>query len=241
MRTLFVSRLCGFVGLVGLVGLVLGLSGCASSAIPFAELYGLVAKAALPPNDDAALPAKLNPQLRYLRVDVPGRPPALLVLGYLDPHPEGAVEVWYSSQGEVLKTRYGRIIGTAGLELDWRRVMTTPAAPDWQEVTTSGYSYRRLRDEMPGYRQNIASDMMVTRWSGLPDTALSASLTPERARRYRWFREEETNSSLSNPLPTAWYGWSRFDGQAAIVFSQQCLSATFCLSLQRWPPQDDPA
>jgi hypothetical protein len=199
-----------------------------------------VAKAASPPNDDA-LPDRLNPQLRYLRIDVAGRPPALLVLGYLDPHPEGEVEVWYSSQGEVLKTRHGRIIGTAGLELDWRRVAMTPAAPAWQEVTVSGHRYRRLRDEMPGYRQNIVSDVVVTRWKGLPDTALAASLPPERARRYQWFREEEANSSPGNPLPAAWYGWGRYNGHAAIVFSQQCLSATFCLSLQRWPPQDDPA
>jgi len=240
LRTFLFSRLCGFVGLAGLVGFIIGSSGCASSAVPYAELYGLVAKAALPPNDDA-LPAQLNPQLRYLRVDVPGRPPALLVLGYLDPHPEGEIEVWYSSQGEVLKTRQGRIIGTAGLELDWRRVATIPPAPRWQEVTAAGHRYRRLRDEMPGYRQSIASDMVVIPWTGLPNTALAASLPPERARRYQWFREEEANSSLGNPLPAAWYAWGRYNGQAAVVFSQQCLSVTFCLSLQPWPPQDNPA
>ena len=44
----------------------------------------------------------LNPNLRYLRVSVRGRV-VLMVLGYLDAAPDGVIETWYSSAGEVLR------------------------------------------------------------------------------------------------------------------------------------------
>ena len=186
------------------------------------------------------LPTELDPRLRYLRVDVEGRPPALLVLGYLDPNPQGEVEVWYSSQGEILKTRNGRIVGTAGLELDWRRVVMSPAPPDWITVATSGQRYHRWRDEMPGYRQNIGTNLSVAPWPGLPNVTLAASMPSDRARRYQWFREDDTSGS-QDALPAAWFAVGSYDGQAAVVYSRQCLSANFCLNLQRWPPQDVPS
>jgi len=214
------------------------LQGCASSAAPLADVFDALAKAALSQNADT-LPIVLDPRLRYLRVDVQGRPPAMLVLGYLDPHPQGEVEVWYSSVGEVLKTQHGRIVGTAGLELDWRRVVVSPAAPNLAAVAKSGQRYRRWRDEMPGYRQNIVSEVAIAPWSGLPNVALAAFLALDRAQRYQWFREDEINNSQA-PLPPAWFAVGTYDGQASVVYSQQCLSATFCLNLQRWPPQDAP-
>lgn len=217
---------------------MLCLQGCASSAAPLADVFGALAKATLTTSGDN-LPVALDPQLRYLRVDVDGRPPALLVLGYRDPHPQGEVEVWYSSQGEVIKTRQGRIVGTAGLELDWRRVVMEPAAPDWAAVAAPGQRYRRWRDEMPGYRQSILSEIAVAPWPGLPDVALASSLPSDRARRYRWFREDDTSGSQA-ALPAAWFAVGSYDRQVSVVYSQQCLSTTFCLSLQRWPPQDVP-
>ena len=207
--------------------------------MPLADVFAALAKTTLSKSVDT-LPTELNPKLRYLRVDVDGRPPALLVLGYLDPHPQGEVEVWYSSQGEVIKTRHGRIVGTAGLELDWRRVIMSPAPPDWTTMVASGQRYRRWRDEMPGYRQSILSDVLVTPWPGLPNVPLGASLSSDRAKHYRWFREDDTSRS-PNALPPSWFALGPYDGQPSVVYSQQCLSATFCLSLQRWPPQDAPS
>jgi hypothetical protein len=215
------------------------MQGCASSAAPLADVFAALAKTMLSTSFDT-LPTELDPRLRYLRVDVQGRPPALLVLGYLDPNPQGEVEVWYSSQGEILKTRNGRIVGTAGLEIDWRRVVMSPAPPDWTTSAASGQRYRRWRDEMPGYRQNIMSDISVAPWPGLPNAALAASLSSDRARSYQWFREDDI-SSIPAGLPPAWFAVGPYDGHASVVYSQQCLSTTFCLSLQRWPPQDAPS
>jgi hypothetical protein len=220
-------------------GAVAFFQGCASSAVPLADVFAGLAKASLSHNADT-LPTLFDPRLRYLRVDVQGRPPALLVLGYLDPHPQGEIEVWYSSVGEVLKTRHGRIVGTAGLELDWRRVVVSPAAPNWAAVAAAGQRYRRWRDEMPGYHQNIVSDVSVAPWPGLPNVALAASLASDRARRYQWFREDDISNGQA-ALPPAWFAVGSYDGQTSVVYSQQCLSTTFCLSLQRWPPQDAPS
>jgi hypothetical protein len=59
---------------------------------------------------------KLNPNLKYLRVTVRNRS-VLMVLGYLENTPQGNIETWYSSEGEVLKLLNGRVVSTNGLEL----------------------------------------------------------------------------------------------------------------------------
>ena len=83
----------------------------------------------------AADSARLNPRLRYLRVSVDGRV-ALLVLGYVDAHPRGRIEVWYSAQHEVLRLQNGRIVGATGLTTEWRHV-ALPALPDWSALVAS--------------------------------------------------------------------------------------------------------
>ena len=71
-----------------------------------------------------------RPGFSYLRATFEGRT-AFLVLGYVDAHPEGPTEVWYSASGEAVRLRDGRLVGTAGLTTDWRavRLFHTPAWP----------------------------------------------------------------------------------------------------------------
>lgn len=182
------------------------------------------------------LPAQPNPAYRYLRVEVAGHPPALLVLGYIDAHPQGEIEVWYSSQREVIKTQNGRIVGTAGLETDWRAVQFPSAPPPWAEMPADGAVYQRLHDEMPGHRYGITDSVEIKSWDGAPPIVLPHSLPAKQALSYRWFRETTLNSTAP-PLPPAWFAWSEHQGQATVVYSEQCLSRTFCLKLQRWPLQ----
>lgn len=182
---------------------------------------------------------KPNPAYRYLRVDVAGRAPAFLVLGYVDPHPLGDIEVWYSSRQEVIKTQNGRIVGTAGLEIDWRNVRFLPPPPAWTPPASPEIRYQRLRDEMPGYRYAVADHIVFQAWTGLPPIALPASLPAGLARTYTWFRESIVNTHSDDaPLPPAWYAWGTHRGLPTVVYSEQCLSATFCLRLQRWPVQE---
>lgn len=160
----------------------------------------------------------------------------MLVLGYIDAHPQGEIEVWYSAQREVIKTQNGRIIGTAGLETDWRAVQFPSTAPLWTEMPADGAVYQRSRDEMPSHRDGITEDIEIKSWDGIPPIVLPQSLPAEVARSYRWFRET-TLKSTAPPLPPTWFAWGQHQGQATVVYSEQCLSPTFCLKLQRWPLQ----
>ncbi len=209
------------------------LSGCASSVGPLGGILSTVVSEKLGSADGAAIPATPNPAYRYLRVDVEGRASALLVLGYLDADPHGEVEVWYSAKGEVLKTQQGRIVGTAGLEVDWRALRLATVLPAWPDIPPPGTSYVRSRDVFPGYRYGVTERVEIRPWPGMPDTSLPPTLSAERAGRYRWFRE--TAVGAAQPLPPAWFAWGVHQGQATVVYSEQCLSASFCLKLLRWP------
>ena len=209
------------------------LLGCASANTPVSDaISALVAKATA---DAPALGARLNPAYRYLRVDAQGQAPALLVLGYIDPHPLAPIEVWYSGSGEVLKLQNGRIIATAGLAPDWRSVRFVTAPPQWSAVPAQGDSYQRVRDEMPAHRYGIAERVAVTPVPAGPPTSVSVTLPLAQARAATWFREDTHGNPGEDALPSAWFAWARYQGQPDVVYSQQCLSPNFCLQLLRWP------
>lgn len=213
------------------------LVGCASTnTSALAELLSALVSEQFGSGNQSPLPAQPNPAYRYLRVEVAGHPPALLVLGYIDAHPQGEIEVWYSAQREVIKTQNGRIVGTAGLETDWRTVQFPSTPPLWTEMPVDGAAYQRSRDEMPSHRDSITEGIEIKSWGGVPPIVLPRSLPAEMARSYRWFREI-TLKSTTPTLPPAWFAWGQHQGQATVVYSEQCLSLTFCLKLQRWPLQ----
>lgn len=170
----------------------------------------------------------LNPNLRYLRVTVRGRV-VLMVLGYVDAHPEGAVETWYSSQGEVIRLQNGRIVTTTGLETDWRAVRYFSLL-GWQDMLSrSTAQYRRERDEMPGYRFGIAETVSV-----YPVRApFNARLTGLSSQDLRWY--EETVLGQADGLPSARYGLALKEGVPGVIYGEQCLSAELCLAWQTWP------
>lgn len=178
--------------------------------------------------------AKLNPNYRYLHVTLTGAKPALLVLGYLDAHPQGVIEVWYSAQGEILRLQNGRLVGTTGLPLDWRRVDYPQPPPAWQSVPAAGARFTRVRDEQPGYRLGLMEQVFLTPLQkpplALPDDSLASAA---------WFQESYTEANGAT-RPDAWFALGNDGGQKAIVYSRQCLSSSACLTLQRWPLQKDP-
>jgi hypothetical protein len=171
---------------------------------------------------------RLNPNLRYLRVTVRGRV-VLMVLGYVDAHPDGIVETWYSGQGEVIRLQNGRIVTTAGLETDWRAVRYA-SLPTWQDILgRSTVQYRRERDEMPGYRFGIAETISV-----YPVRApFNAKLTGLSSQDLRWY--EEAVLGQPDGLPSARYGLALKEGVPSVIYGEQCLSAELCLAWQTWP------
>ena len=217
--------------------IAVALSGCASGTNPGAAVLAAVLSDKLGGVDPLAIPSNPNPAYRYLRVEVAGRSAALLVLGYLDSDAQGEIEVWYSARQEVIKTQNGRIVGTAGLELDWRGFRYTSAPPAWTAVPTEGSTYERSRDVFPGYRYGISERIALKPWANMPPVTLSAALPPDLAQRQKWFRESVVGSATS-ALPPAWFAWGVHQGQATVVYSEQCLSASLCLRLLRWPLPD---
>ena len=187
------------------------------------------------------IPHAPNPAYTYLRVELDGFPPAMMVLGYVDAHPLGPIEVWYSAQGEVIKTQNGRLVGSTGLPLDWAGVRFTAGPPPWAAVAQGGASFTRVHDELPSYRFGIVDQVAVMPVPGfnegsLPFT-LPASLPRAGVVAYHWFRESVA-SGPSAALPDSWFAVGQYLGQTAVVYSRQCLRPDYCMHLQRWPVQE---
>jgi len=186
--------------------------------------------------DDAAL----NPVFRYLRVTV-ARRTALLVLGYVEPHPQGPIEVWYSAEREVIRLQDGRVVGAIGLTTEWRNVALANA-PSWLTLNKAHSTARhvRVRDTMPGYKYGLKETLVL---AAAPPPARSAlrSLDPQSL---SWFEEtaetEPTGStrggtSDEDRLPVARYAVAPDGGNAQVVYGEQCLSRDLCFAWQRWP------
>jgi hypothetical protein len=171
---------------------------------------------------------------RYMRVEVSGRPTALMVMGYVDPHPAGEIESWYSAGREVIKIQNGRVVSTAGLETDWLAVRYPDQLLKWEDVPAGGIALQRHRDQMPGYGYGVQEVLWVTPLAAPPTERLPPSLPLGLASSYRWF-QQDTRSSTAEPLPRAWFAWGKHRGVQTIVYSEQCLSPSLCLKMQRWP------
>ncbi|MGH8673837.1 MAG: YjbF family lipoprotein [Burkholderiales bacterium] len=175
--------------------------------------------------------AKLDPNLRYLRVTIDGRV-VFLALGYYDSHPQGAIEVWYSAEREVLRMQNGRLVGAAGLTTEWRNVVM-PELPAWSTVT-SGKSLQwvRTRDVMPGYRYGVR-DSLVLSVTVPPSKSAVQGLD---AQQLTWFEERFADSGLTKTkLPPARYAVQFADGQETVVYGEQCIAPQTCFTWQRWP------
>jgi hypothetical protein len=139
----------------------------------------------------------------------------------------------------VIKTQQGRIVGTAGLALDWRGVHFPVAPPAWSAVNTAPFNFTRVHDEIPVYRFGMLSSVSVESVAGLPAITLPSSLPTDVARTYVWYRETPSTASLQ-VLPPSWFAVAPYHGKPTVVYSFQCLSKQLCLSLQRWPLEKAP-
>jgi hypothetical protein len=101
-------------------------------------------------------------------------------------------------------------------------------------VPPEGARFSSVRDEQPGYRLGLVEQVVLT---PLPGTPLVLP-NPTHANA-AWFQESYTGAN--GPIrPAAWFAFGNYGGQKIIVYSRQCLSASLCLNLQRWPLQKDP-
>jgi hypothetical protein len=187
----------------------------------------------------------LNPEFRYLRVTIEGRV-AFLALGYVDSHPQGPIEVWYSAFREVLRLQNGRIVGAVGLTTEWRSVLL-PELPSWSALARAGEPVRwtRARDVMPGYRFGL-KDALTLRVVPVPKTSALQGLDPQSL---TWFEERVEAERLARPsalpdslaadlqLPPARYALDIREGREIAVYGEQCLAPNLCFTWQRWPAE----
>lgn len=180
----------------------------------------------------AALPA-LNPALAYLRVQVDGQAPAWLVLGYEDPHPQGVVQVWYSAQQEVLRLQQGRLVGSAGLPVNWRHLQALAPPPAWGVLAPQQtVIWQRVRDEDPPPRHGVGDKVHTTfHGIGVPlawARRLPAWVDGAAAAQWRWYSDTVPGG------PSAWFALAGQGAQAQVVYSHQCLAPQLCMHLQHW-------
>jgi len=199
------------------------LAGCAESTTAFLQTFQRALSGG-PSADDVAI----DPRYRYLRVTIEGRA-GLLVLGFIDAHPLGPIEVWYSGEREAFRLQNGRMVGISGVPVEWREVRL-PDLPPWPSLARAEKptSWVRVRDVMPGYRYGLR-DALVLSVVPAPPTSALAGIDPQQL---IWFEEVAgTGPSGMEPLPPARYA---VDGET-VVYAEQCFAPDRCFSWQRWP------
>ena len=199
------------------------LAGCADSTSAFLQTFQQMWRGSASADD-----AAIDPRYRYLRVTLEGRV-AVLALGFLDAHPRGPIEVWYSSGREVLRLQNGRLIGASGMPVEWREVRL-PDLPPWPALAAAGkpYSWERVRDVMPGYRYGVR-DALTLSVAPAPPASDLRGMDPQRL---VWFEERaDPGAAGIEALPPARYA---VEGETA-VYGEQCIAPNWCFSWQRWP------
>jgi hypothetical protein len=168
----------------------------------------------------------LNPSFTYLRVVVHGNE-ALMVLGYVEESKNGPLQTWYSSNGETIQTRSGRVVSTRGLPVDWVQVRYN-GLHSWENlINSNGIEFVRLRDQMPGYKFGVEERIELSPIQPPKDAHLHG-ISPSSL---TWFEERVQGQAVAS----ARFGL-KVDQQAAIVvYGEQCLSADLCIAWQSWP------
>lgn len=202
------------------LSILVALSGCAAGTDAIFQTMQSVLRP-----ESAVDRVQLNPRIRYLRVTIHGRV-TLVALGYLDPHPSGQIEVWYSGDREVLRLQQGRLAGAVGLVDEWHNV-AIPVIPAWSEIARSDAAVKwvRKRDVMPGYRFGVQDSLELRRIDPPPRHALAGL----DAGKLTWF-EERLDS-----LPPARYAVEITAARETVIYGEQCISRKVCFTWQRWP------
>ena len=184
----------------------------------------------------AVASAPLNPQYQYLRITANGKP-ALMVRGTASPAAlaQGG-STWYSADKEVLELNQGRISLALGTPVEWRSVKA--AWPAWPQ-TNEAVFYQRQRDVTAPVRYGLNERMRLQKLAqGQPRFWLQPAGKAVLPADLSWYSETmEPQQGGGAALPVALFGVQGSGAQARVVYSEQCLSATVCLSLQEWPAQ----
>ncbi len=217
--------------------MVLGLAamaiGCSSSS-PSARALATVLQA--PANGVAQTIAsgRLNPAYAYLHLTVPGQPPALLVLGYVDPSPAGQLMSWYSANNEVLQTLDGLLLSAHGLSNGITGVRFAPNMPPLWPATGAASTSQRTWDAPSQHRYGLQQTwtLQPAQADALPQAVrshLQRHLGNPDTSAWRWY------AASASTYPTAWFARTAVHGAEQTVYSYQCLEPSFCMHMAPWP------
>ncbi|OGS80525.1 MAG: hypothetical protein A2061_11155 [Gallionellales bacterium GWA2_59_43] len=173
--------------------------------------------------------AGLNPDFSYLRVQVDERE-VFLALGYVEQHPDGPVEVWFSANAEVLRLYDGRVVGAVTKTGPGWLSVSFKNLPSWDKLGNEAV-FDRARDLSPGYRYGIREKMLIRRIAP-PD---NSQLKLVQASSLTWFEERVQGDEHE---PPARYAVSLDGITPRVVYAEQCLSGDLCFSWQRWTSLD---
>jgi hypothetical protein len=220
------------------------MSVCASFGLALATLTGCAGPGAVAVDSliqaikspAAVATAPPNPQFQYLRITSNGKP-ALMVKGTASPASltQGST-TWYSADKEVLELNQGRISLALGTPVEWRSVQANwPAWPQGSEPVF----YQRQRDVSSPVRYGLNERMRLQKTSkAQPRYWLQPSGQAALPNDLTWYTESmEAQPDAATGLPVALFGVQGSGEQARVVYSEQCLAANVCLSLQAWPAQ----
>jgi hypothetical protein len=209
------------MGAIGVVSLLivfsLTLSGCAALNSPTLA----TTKKIFQSEKTSIQNAPRRPEFSYLKV-IRGQRAALMVLGEIDAHPNGPIEVWFSAEREVLRIQNGRIVGTNGMSVNWLNVKIIP-----QE---NGYT--RILDQMPGYQIGQISTIIEEKVPAPPAFILRQldSLSVQVLPSLSWVKEYDPASPQT---PAAFIAFEHKDKTPLSRAGYQCLAKDFCLLWQR--------
>lgn len=198
----------------------------------------------------------LNPQLNYLRVDIAGLQ-ALMVRGYIDQDKNGPIDVWYSSDGSILRLQKGRYLGSVGFDRNWRNVVYNNV-PDLQQalgnltamtanapVNTTLFQatelyFLRSHLAMPGtvavVAQRVALVLPQELTQHIPQNIPTPLQGYLRHKDVAWIAERSLLPIRGDSAPAqAMYGLEKSSTGYQYLIGQQCLSEKFCITWMPWP------
>ena len=196
----------------------------------------------------------LNPQYRYLRVDIAGLD-VLMVKGYLDQDTNGDIEIWYSSDGSVVRFQQGRYLGSVGFDNNWQNV-SLKNAPRLEKIVADfdrpnpspkisavnsfypimQYFFSRSHTSISS-RQTILEEPISASVSRNTPPSIPKTLLPYLQNKDLIWVNEETSKSASDKKSarSSWYSFQKTDNQYLLIAGQQCLAINFCVTWMPWP------